>query len=73
MGKIPNFTDRERMKRTVRLKFTKTKNSISLDSRFVDLENTGFPATLKECSAYGQIDQNGGDKKEENCIYEIPQ
>ena len=27
-------------------KFTKTKNSISLDSRFVDLENTGFPATL---------------------------
>ena len=27
--------------------YTKTKNSISLDSRFVDLENTGFPATLK--------------------------
>ena len=26
--------------------FTKTKNSISLDSRFVDLENAGFPATL---------------------------
>ena len=27
-------------------KFTKTKNSISLDSRFVDLENIGERATL---------------------------
>ena len=33
------------------LKFTKTKNSISLDSRFVDLENTGEHATLK----HGQV------------------
>ena len=29
-------------------KFTKTKNSISLDSRFVDLENTGERATLSK-------------------------
>ena len=35
--------------------FTKTKNSISLDSRFVDLENTGFPATLSiVCVHLGQ-------------------
>ena len=27
-------------------KFTKTKNSITLDSRFVDLENSGLSATL---------------------------
>ena len=33
-------------KLTVGQKFTKTKNSISLDSRYVDLENTGFSATL---------------------------
>ena len=47
--KIPNFTDSERMKTPKTdclLKFKKAKKSISLDSRFVDLENTGFPATL---------------------------
>ena len=27
---------------------------------------------LKECSAYGQIDQ-GGSEREETCIYERPQ
>ena len=27
---------------------------------------------LKECSAYGQIDQGGGER-EETCIYERPQ
>ena len=51
MGEIPNFTDSERMKSPktdCALKvYRKTKNSISLDSRFVDLENTGFPATLR--------------------------
>ena len=50
MGEIPNFTDSERLKTPKTdcvLKFTKTKNSISLDSRFVDLANTGFPATLR--------------------------
>ena len=47
---IPNFTDSERLKTPKMncvLKFTKTKNSISLDSRFVDLENTGEHAALK--------------------------
>ena len=41
--------DSERLKtpkQTVCYKFTKTKNSISLDSRFVDLENIGERATL---------------------------
>ena len=28
---------------------------------------------LKECSAYGQIDQGGGGEKGENYIYELPQ
>ena len=28
---------------------------------------------LKECSAYGQIDQGGGGEGEENYIYEHPQ
>ena len=28
---------------------------------------------LKECSAYGQIDQGGGGESEENYIYEHPQ
>ena len=49
MGKIPNFTDSEQFKTPktdCALKSTKTKNSTSLDSRFVDLENSGLPATL---------------------------
>ena len=33
-------------KLTVCLKFHKTEKSISLDSRFVNLENTGFPAVV---------------------------
>ena len=44
-GNRENFTDSERLqipKTDCALKiFTKTKNSISLDSRFVDLENSG--------------------------------
>ena len=28
---------------------------------------------LKECSAYGQIDQQSSDEREENYIYEHPQ
>ena len=28
---------------------------------------------LKECSAYGQIDQGGGGEREETDIYEYPQ
>ena len=32
--------------------FTKTKNSISLDSRFVDLENSGEHATLSSFQLY---------------------
>ena len=41
-GKIPNFTDSERLKTSRTdcvLEVYKEKNSISLDSRFVDLEN----------------------------------
>ena len=45
-----NFMDSERLKTPkmdcVLKVYTKTKNSISLDSRFVDLENTGDRATL---------------------------
>ena len=43
-GKIPNFTNSEQSKTPKMdcvLKFTKTNNSISLDSRFVGLDNTG--------------------------------
>ena len=50
MGKIPNFTKSERLKAfkmDCALKVYKDKNSISLDSRLVDLENTGECATLK--------------------------
>ena len=46
--KIPNFTDSERLKTPktdCALKVYKD-NSICLDTRFVDLENTEFPATL---------------------------
>ena len=49
MGKIPNFTDSERFKTPKTdflLNFTKTKSFISLDSRFVDLQNTEERATL---------------------------
>ena len=47
-GKGPNFTDSERFetpKMDCAIKF-KTKNSISSDSRFVDLKSTGERATL---------------------------
>ena len=46
--KLRNFTNSERMKTPKTdclLKFKKAKKSISLDFRFVKLENTGFPAT----------------------------
>ena len=49
MGKIPNFTDSEQFKTPKTdclLKVYKDKEFISLDSRFVDLENSEFPATL---------------------------
>ena len=49
-GSWKNFTDSERMKAPKTgclLKFKKAKTSISLDSRFIDLENAGFSATLK--------------------------
>ena len=49
MGKISNFTDSERLKTSktdCALKVQKDKNSINLDFRFVDLKNSGFPATL---------------------------
>ena len=50
MGKIPNFTDSEWMKTPktdCALKVYKDKEFYhGLDSSFVDLENTGFPATL---------------------------
>ena len=56
MGKIPNFTDRERFetpKTDCALKiFNKTKKTINLDSRFVDLENTGYRATLSCLSCH---------------------
>ena len=49
MGKIPNFTDSEQLK-TLKmdcaLKVYKGKEFFSLDSRFVDLENTRERATL---------------------------
>ena len=50
MGKIPNFTDRERFETQNGLCakiFNKKKKTINLDSRFVDLENTGYRATLR--------------------------
>ena len=56
MGKISNFTDSEQMKTPktdFRYKFNKTKKSISLDSRFVDFENTGLCATLNGSSIRG--------------------
>ena len=44
MGNIPNFTDSEQIK-TLKtdcvLEVYKEKSFISLDSRFVDLENSG--------------------------------
>ena len=48
MGKIPSFTDSEWLtsKTDCVLKVYKDKEFISLDSRFVDLENTGERATL---------------------------
>ena len=46
MGKIPNFTDSERIETPKMDIVLKIKNSISLDSRFVDFENTGERATL---------------------------
>ena len=48
---IPNFTDSEEMKTPKTdclLKFKKAKKSISLEFRFVDLGNTGFPTTLTQ-------------------------
>ena len=48
MGKIPNFTESEQFetpKADCVIKFYKHKEFYQLDSRFVDLENTGFPAT----------------------------
>ena len=50
MGKIPNCTDSERFETpetACMLNFTMTKNSISLDSRSVDLKNTRKRAPLK--------------------------
>ena len=52
-GSWKNFTDSERMKAPKTgclLKFKKAKTSISLDSRFIDLENAGFSATLSQNS-----------------------
>ena len=46
-GKIPNFTDSEKLKTP---KTDCVQRQISLDSRFVDLESTGFSATLKDLS-----------------------
>ena len=47
-GEIPIFTDSEQMKTPkTDCKFNKTKKSVSLDTRFVDLENTGLHPTLR--------------------------
>ena len=46
--KILNFMDSER-------KTDKRKNSISLDSRFVDLENSDERATLNTSNACNQL------------------
>ena len=49
-GNRENLTDSERLKTSktdCALKVYKDKESISLDSRFVDLENTGRRATLR--------------------------
>ena len=48
-GEIPNFMDGERLKipkTDCVLKVYKDKEFYQLDSRFVDHQNTGFPATL---------------------------
>ena len=48
-GEIPNFMDGERLKTPKTdcvLKVYKDKEFYQLDSRFVDHQNTGFPATL---------------------------
>ena len=61
MGKIPNFTDSERLKTPKTdcalkvYKESKTKNSISLDSSFVDLENTGERATLMKTAVLPRL------------------
>ena len=47
MGEILNFMDNEWFETPKMDCMTKTKNSIILDSKFVDLENTGERATLK--------------------------
>ena len=55
MGKNPNFTDSEwlknpKMDSALRVYKEKAHNSISLDSRFVNIKSTGFPATLSAWS-----------------------
>ena len=49
--KLTNFTDSEPIKTPKTVCYKKTKKSISLDSRFVDLESTGLCATLNQFSS----------------------
>ena len=52
-GKIPNFTEREWFKTPktdCALNVYQGKEFYHLDSRFVDLENSGLPATLSRAT-----------------------
>ena len=51
-GKIPSFMDSERMKTPKTDCLLRFMKGEKLDSRFVDLENTGFPASLAEQSVF---------------------
>ena len=47
--------------------------SVVMTSLQCHFRNKTTEIQLKECSAYGQIDQGGGSEREENYIYEHPQ
>ena len=47
--------------------------SVVMTSLQCHFRNKTTEIQLKECSAYGQIDQGGGSEREETYIYEHPQ
>ena len=51
-GKIPSFMDSERMKTPKTDCLLRFMKGEKLDSRLVDLENKGFPASLAEQSVF---------------------
>ena len=46
--------------------------SVVMTSLQCHFRNKTTEIPLKECSAYGQVDQGGGSEREETCIYEHP-